>query len=342
MVTSSYNYADDVKEFCSKIGKDKLLVQGAGGNVSWKEADKMWIKASGTWLADAVIKDIFVPVDLLHLKKSIIEKKLDVKPSVTDGNKLRPSIETILHALMPQDIVVHLHAIEVLSYLVRTDYIADLEAKLPAEVIWINVEYARPGEELAQAVCRSLENALQPNVVFLQNHGIVIAANSVTEIEEILSKVLDSLKVSRVEPELIDRAIAPVFAGDSIIYLPIQNIQIQQLALNIHLFGTLAENWAMYPDHVVFLGAEPFTYDSAEEFSQFATVQQVLPELIFIKNTGVFTKHEVTPAVMEQLSCFYEVLTRQNENKRTRTLTLQQISDLLHWEAEKYRQNIAV
>ena len=31
--------AESVKTFCSRIGKDRLLVQSAGGNVSWKEAD---------------------------------------------------------------------------------------------------------------------------------------------------------------------------------------------------------------------------------------------------------------------------------------------------------------
>ena len=35
----------------SKLGKNHMLVQGAGGNTSIKRNDKMWIKASGTWLS---------------------------------------------------------------------------------------------------------------------------------------------------------------------------------------------------------------------------------------------------------------------------------------------------
>jgi len=341
MISSSCNYAEGLKRFCSNIGKDKLLVQGAGGNVSWKEANKMWIKASGTWLADALENNIFVPVDLVHLKKAIAEKNFDITPVVVDGNEMRPSIETILHALMPQDIVVHIHAVEVLSYLVRADYIEEFESKIPSEVTWTNVEYARPGEELAQAVYDALENGPQPDVVFLQNHGIVIGAGSIEEIEEILAKVLTSLKVSHVEPELIEREIAPVVANGSVSYVPIQNVKLQQLALNKKLFGQLAANWAMYPDHVVFLGAEPFTYDSVYELSQLNKAQQLLPQLIFVKNVGVFTKDEVTPAVMEQLDCFYEVLKRQNEDDNVNTLTFQQIGHLLNWEAEEYRKNIS-
>jgi rhamnose utilization protein RhaD (predicted bifunctional aldolase and dehydrogenase) len=39
--------ACEVKTYCSQIGADPLLVQGAGGNASWKEGDTLWIKASG-------------------------------------------------------------------------------------------------------------------------------------------------------------------------------------------------------------------------------------------------------------------------------------------------------
>ena len=45
--------------FCASIGSDPLLVQGPGGNVSWKENNCLWVKASGTWLASAK-KKIFL------------------------------------------------------------------------------------------------------------------------------------------------------------------------------------------------------------------------------------------------------------------------------------------
>ena len=69
-----------VIEYCSTIGADPLLVQGAGGNVSWKEEDTLWVKASGTWLAEAAGKDIFVPVDLPHLRAAIASGDFSVTP----------------------------------------------------------------------------------------------------------------------------------------------------------------------------------------------------------------------------------------------------------------------
>ena len=60
-----------INHLCSQLGKDHLIVQGAGGNVSWKDKEILWIKASGTWLAQANEKNIFVPVNLIDIKMRI-------------------------------------------------------------------------------------------------------------------------------------------------------------------------------------------------------------------------------------------------------------------------------
>ena len=53
----------DFKRLCSVIGKDPLIVQGAGGNASWKNQDKIWIKSSGTG-CDAERKPIFTELKI--------------------------------------------------------------------------------------------------------------------------------------------------------------------------------------------------------------------------------------------------------------------------------------
>ena len=60
---------------CTMFGANPLLVQGAGGNVSWKEEDTLWVKASGTWLSDASAEDIFLP-RLSYLRTAISEVDL--------------------------------------------------------------------------------------------------------------------------------------------------------------------------------------------------------------------------------------------------------------------------
>ena len=47
----------------ARLGQDPLRVQGPGGNTSIKSNDVMWIKASGTELANAESDPIFVAVD---------------------------------------------------------------------------------------------------------------------------------------------------------------------------------------------------------------------------------------------------------------------------------------
>ena len=53
MIQNNNSIKESVEEFCHKIGQDELLVQGAGGNISWKNGNELWVKASGKWLADA-------------------------------------------------------------------------------------------------------------------------------------------------------------------------------------------------------------------------------------------------------------------------------------------------
>ena len=118
MNDSNSSLAAQVLEFCAQIGTDALLVQGPGGNVSWKEDGVLWIKASGKWLADAKSSEIFVPVSLPPLQNALAKSDFTIVPTAISGSQLRPSIETLLHVLMPHKIVVHLHPVEMLSHLV--------------------------------------------------------------------------------------------------------------------------------------------------------------------------------------------------------------------------------
>ena len=112
----------EISTFCAKIGENRLLVQGAGGNASWKDFDTLWIKGSGTWLADAEKKDIFVPVNLSAIKNSICADKFDVKISSNQNYPYQPSIETVLHALMPQSIVLHLQISLIVGNILRIHF----------------------------------------------------------------------------------------------------------------------------------------------------------------------------------------------------------------------------
>ncbi|HZT19778.1 MAG TPA: hypothetical protein VFA23_10270, partial [Dongiaceae bacterium] len=50
-----------LKAMSARVGRDALLIQGAGGNSSLKVEGMLWVKASGTWLQDAERRPIFLP-----------------------------------------------------------------------------------------------------------------------------------------------------------------------------------------------------------------------------------------------------------------------------------------
>jgi rhamnose utilization protein RhaD (predicted bifunctional aldolase and dehydrogenase) len=340
MTTNSSVLRDAVKTFCKDIGADPLLVQGAGGNVSWKDEDTLWIKASGTWLAEAQEKDIFVPVALSKLRSSIASGDFSVKPELLIETPLKPSIETILHALMPHRVVAHLHAIEILFHLVKNNFIDLFETHIPESVQWVYAEYKKPGEELAHVVSNalSLKNA---NVVFLQNHGVVIGGDSTNEIISTLKKLIDGLKATL--PQRINDPIVfdSITTESKVSYIPFPDNEVHQLALYPEHFDSLNKHWALYPDHVVFLGAQPHTYISKDQFLSSTLNDKETPELIFIKDAGVYTKEDFSIAKRVQLRCYYDVLVRLQGNENLHSLTPKQIAELLNWDAEQYRMSIA-
>lgn len=327
---------EQVLSYCAELGKDSLLVQGSGGNVSWKDKDVLWIKASGFRLDEALTKKVFVPVDLAALRAELASGNYDASPSVLENNSLRPSIETTLHALIPHKIVVHLHAVEILSRLVRRDIAELLSAAEQAGCVYGVVPYHKPGAPLAEAVARCLAEAPGLSVCFLKNHGVVIGGGDIGEVDDILRRLLSSLPASPLPPETIPAALPP----EGCEYTPIDRPKLHTLARE-PFFSALKKNWVLYPDHAVFLGAAPIIFESWEEMNKAAKANATLPELIFIKNAGVYALPSFIPAKLEQLECYYEVLTRQKDFSGLNPLPTEQVNELLNWDAEKYRQNLA-
>ncbi len=333
---------NEVIDFCKSVGADPLLVQGAGGNVSWKDGDILWVKGSGTWLADAGEQEIFVPVNLPYLREALSEGDFNVTPLVAGVAGIKPSIETVLHALMPQPVVVHLHAIEILACLVREDT-ADLLARVFGNnENWRLVPYRKPGADLAEAVHAALSSGSNIQIVFLQNHGVVLGAESTSEIEEILCNLIAACKSELDESgppaSLTD---TPLSLGEQSAYLPLPDLQMQQLALDPMLYRYLSSKWVLYPDHAVFLGASATCYENIDDFLQQVDEQvENNPRVVFVRSVGVFVTSDFGSAHFAQLRCYYEVLRRQQDHAPLKSLSAEEVSVLLNWDAEKYRMNM--
>lgn len=329
----------NVKEFCAQIGADPLLVQGAGGNVSWKDGDTLWIKASGTWLVEAESKEIFVPVNLTFLQTALTELNFFVKPAVTSNSVLRPSIETLLHALMPHRVVVHLHAVEILAHLVQVNARQKIKKCVGDAVKWIYVDYFKPGADLARAVSEQLTTRTDADVVFLGNHGVVIGGRDVEDIVTTLHTLIFKLKtktsLSLLEKIALRRESDFLARG----YVPCVDKEVSLLFIKDELTNRLRHEWALYPDHVVFLGAKAVVLERNFKILELDEIARSKPPFIFAGDEGVYENLAATPAQKSQLRCYFDVIARQRGADKLSTLTDRQVSELIDWDAEKYRKN---
>ncbi len=317
-----------LKKLSARVGADPLLVQAAGGNTSLKQDDVMWIKASGTWLRDAA-RDIFVPVDhealLTALAKNDPACEACTEFVLTDLNAtgLRPSIETTVHALMPQRVVVHVHCVNTIAWAIRSDAEKQLAGKL-SDFNWTFIPYARPGLPLANAIAARLKPGV--DVLILGNHGLVVAAETVVEAANLLDRVVKAL----VKPLRV--AVPPDLTA---LHLLCKGTDYVLADSNeTHALGTDAlalekgKNAVFYPDHVVFLGVG------------FATEIESGAPLVAISGKGVLIRRDAKPAVEPMGRCLADVMRRVEAGDPLTALDTEAIERLVNWDAEKYRQSL--
>jgi ribulose-5-phosphate 4-epimerase/fuculose-1-phosphate aldolase len=179
-----------LKAMSARVGRDLLLIQGAGGNNSVKIEGVIWVKASGTWLQDAERAPIFLPVDLDLARRrfSAGEEKVAAIPWSRTPAGLRPSIETSLHAFLPQPIVLHVHSVNVIAWCIRAERAPALGDRLQG-LNWAWLPYCRPGLPLATQAAALAARGRAPDVLLLGNHGLVVAGADTAATEALLAEV---------------------------------------------------------------------------------------------------------------------------------------------------------
>lgn len=333
---------EQVIRFCTRIGANRLLVQGAGGNISWKAGDQLWIKASGTRLADAENEDLFVSVDLAGVREAVRAGVFSENPRNTGDGRLKPSIETLLHVVMPHTVVLHLHAVDVLAHLVRLRAKEEVAALVGQRLRFIYIDYRKPGPDLAKSVVEQLRQVPDADLVFLENHGIVLGAQDVEQLERLLHDVLCVFRLSPRELEAMPTHHDEAGALASFGYSRCMDEELNQLVFDSNLIKRLHDSWALYPDHVVFLGRWPVIAEAVSFRDGCGQLlSEGLPPFVFVLGDGVYRSRAATPSHLAQLYCYFDVVIRQSASDRLKVLTEEEIGQLLNWEAEKYRQRLS-
>ena len=245
----------------------------------------------------------------------------------------------MLHALMPQKVIAHLHAVEALAHLVRKNAETRLAELINDSIKWVFVDYYKPGAELAACVSAKLTLIPDAEVIFLKNHGIVIGAPDIRNLERILKKITKLLFTKPFLSELIPFDFEIKNNPNTILneFAFATDPEINRLSTNSYLISRVQNDWALYPDHVVFLGDSAIVIDdTAAEYKSEIIGRN--PDFIFVKQQGVLECKAITPAKKAQLRCYYDVLVRQPPTEKLDSLTQINIKKILNWEAEIFRQ----
>lgn len=330
-----------VNRFCAQMGQDPFWVQGAGGNVSSKDSEVMWIKASGTCLAQAMQKNIFVPVNFKKMSEALLQDEYSFTPQVMGDSPLRPSIEVLLHGLMSNRIVVHLHLISALIHLVKTDAKNIISNLVGDAFAWGYIDYCKPGLELAGAVSTLLKTRNNLDVIFLGNHGVVIGADTVEKASELL-RLLDKLMgrdfLIKEKPTKTHEVKGQMVIGG---FQWCSNPILNSLAIDDNYLKWVLDAWALFPDHVVFLGEKALIVDGLNDLNNISLKQLTKEPFIFVRNVGVLQSDLVSSAQLEQLLCYHNVISNLDSRVSVKCLSLHEIAGLLNWDAEVYRQSMS-
>ena len=134
-------------EISQFYGRDSRFVIAGGGNTSYKNAEKMWVKASGSSLA-TITEEGFAVLDRAKLNlmsdkvysTNAAEREEQVKNDLADAtiNKgKRPSVETSMHNIIDYAYVVHMHPTLVNGLMCAQNAESELKKLFGAKALYI-------------------------------------------------------------------------------------------------------------------------------------------------------------------------------------------------------------
>lgn len=336
----------DLLAVSQRLGQDITLIQAAGGNTSLKTGGQLWIKASGTWLADAGTSPIMVPVELRAMRARIMEGDLDeseiagMTGAASGAEGMRASVETPFHALFDAPCVLHVHCVATLAQAIAVDAEARLAERLRG-MAWHWQPYVKPGVPLTNTLRDA--GAAGAEVIVLGNHGLIVAGESPLEAEARLQEVQTRLSVAAEDNPTDFRPLDLDLTGTGYRIAPVG--QAHALAQDEALTA-LAENCAVAPDFVVFFGPRNpvIPGDGELRHALAALSREPVPmnSVVVIEGHGVLIREDAMRGTAELLRGYHLVLTQflSSGGGRIRPLTPVETNELLDWDAEKYRQSL--
>lgn len=334
---------DSLIAYSRKLGASPSMIQAAGGNTSVKANGTMWIKASGLWLGEISDPSGFVEMDvdrILALLDDHQATDADMRACLCDPTTpLRPSVEVPMHAAIPYRYVVHSHCIDVISIAVQRDAKVRLTKMLDG-LDWAFLPYIKPGVPLSRLVAKVAHRGVK--IFVLANHGLIVAADTLDEIDQITQDVVDRLACVDAPEPMISALPEIDLSGTGFRWAA--DVKSHQIAHNkdwtdLMSFGSFA------PDLLVFLGPALPVIDlrSAQFHEQLRDLAQVpLPmnSAVIFQGMGLAIREDAFAGTEELLRSARDIMMRLPKDSDIAYFDEDSRNALLNWDAEKYRQSL--
>jgi rhamnose utilization protein RhaD (predicted bifunctional aldolase and dehydrogenase) len=375
---------EDLIKLSRDSGADPEYVIAGGGNTSFKEGATLYIKGSGASLADST-PESFVRMDRRALSR-IWEKKYPFDPGERESAVLadmmaarekgeeqkRPSVETLLHDMLPFAYVVHTHPARV-NGLTCSQRGEEAAAELfGPEALWI--PSTNPGYILSLAVKNAMDAYIAArgrptDIILLQNHGVFVGADDVAGIKEKYAHIMERLESKITRKPDFGGAVSSRDGSEAICGLlaelgesspegkgPWQAVfrrdnEIAALVKDSAAFRPVSSSFT--PDHIVYSGSDPLFVEAGtgavqdrlrEAWKKQFEQTRRIPKIVAIQDMGIFGTGSSEKAAKLALELFMDtvkVAVYSQAFGGPRFMSRDQIDFINNWEVERYRSKVS-
>ncbi len=370
----------ELVEISNYYGANSAYVLAGGGNTSYKDKEYLYVKASGTELA-SITADSFVILERSRLasissnnyssnaNEREEQVKIDLYRSMANPlQNLRPSVETSLHAAIEYNFIIHTHPTLTCGLLCNTKA-AELVKNLFGDNA-LYVSYSDPGYILFKAVEKEIlayrkSKGYDPKIIFLENHGIIVSANSITEIKSIYADIETKISATVKGPDLsplpLDDKLAAILPALRMIcsdenikvIRSINNKLIQHFVSDEIYFKQITT--AFTPDNIVYCKASPLYIKNTgnadeilkacvSEIDSYKNKYKYYPKVILIKDLGMFAIEDNDRSagiVLDVMSDALKVAWYAAQMGCPKPLNEKEIAFIDNWEVENYRRKVS-
>lgn len=371
----------ELLEISRFYGSNKDYVIAGGGNTSFKDEKTLWIKASGYPLGTLTEEGLVAldreKLNIISLReysddplKREEEIKSDLSAAVYEEYRgKRPSVETSLHNLIRYRFVVHLHP-AVINGVLCSRNAKNLCTKLFGNEA-LFVHYTDPGYTLFKKLEDEInlwreKNDNDPKIIFIENHGSFVSADSVEEIRNIYDEIIRKISsiyepLPDTTPLLFNPVLEKVFPAIRMI-LSEKRPKVIRHRYNalIDMFSTSQQQFQkishpLTPDMIVYCkpryifieqssSAERILESFKNQLERFRNEYGFDPRVIVIKGMGVVAVEDNYFAA-EQVLDVYEDLVKVSFYASfcggIKLLSPEQVDFIDRWEVENYRRKVS-